>query len=338
MKWNKGFTASYYAYILDPQSFREVSRLEITGGTVKHESSGLRESADIDVVGYNGTEAWVRIYLDARQNGSASHIPLFTGLGCSPGRDIDGVIETSTLQCYSVLKPAQDVLLERGYYVLRGANGAAVAKDLLSVGPAPVKIMAESPVISDTLIAEDGESCLTMAEAIISAINWQITIGGDGTIYLGPRADDTAKAVFDPLDNDAIEPQISVERDWYECPNVLRAVSGDLMAIARDDDPGSPLSTVSRGREIWAEDSASNLGSEEGIAEYARRRLTELQSVALTASYKRRYRPDIGVGDLVRLHYPKQKLDGLFRVDSQSIDLTHGATTDEEVTCYEQGE
>ena len=37
------------------------------------------------------------------------------------------------------------------------------------------------------------------------------------------------------------------------------------------------------------------------------------------------------VGDMVRLHYPAQGLDGLFRVKSQNIELGYNARTTEEV-------
>lgn len=331
MNWNNGFSATYYAYVLDRASWRELKRLQITGGSIKHDTDGLRESADVDCVGYREEkEQWIRIYLDARQNGATAHVPVFTGLASSPSREIDGVYETSTLQCYSVLKPAADVLLDRGYYVLRGSNGAEVVRSLLSVSPAPVVVTGSASTLQENIIAEDGETRLSLADKILAAINWRMSIDGDGTIRIGPRPL-KATVVFDPLENDCIEPQISVERDWYECPNVFRATFGDLTAVARDDDPNSDLSTVTRGREIWAEESSAQIGSGESVAEYARRRLTELQSVALSASYDRRYRPDVAVGDLIRLHYPRQGLDGVFRVESQSIELGYGARTSEEV-------
>lgn len=338
MNWNSGFSAAYYAAILDADTFREIGRLEITGGKINHKADGLRESADIDCVNYEqGTERWIRIYLDARQGRASAHVPLFTGLACSPSRNIEGLLETSTLQCYSVLKPAQDILLDRGYYVIKGQNGAAVLKELLSVTPAPVVITAEAPTLRSTIIAENGETRLTMADRILGAMGWRMTVKGDGTIQIGPEKL-TAVATFDPLNNDCVEPKIKVERDWYECPNVFRAMSDDMTAVARDDDPGSPLSTVGRGREIWAEDTSAKLNSGEDIAAYARRRLKELQSVALLADYDRRYNPDVNVGDLIRLHFPKQGLDGVFRVEAQTVDLGYGAKVNEEVTSYEQGQ
>lgn len=331
MNWKNGYSASYYAYFIDPSSWRETERLEITGGSLSRSADGLRDSADIDCKEYpQGAERYIRIYLDARQGGTSSHVPLFTGLATSPSRDIDGYYETNSLECYSVLKAADDVLLDRGYYVPAEANGAQVVRDLLSCIPAPVIAEASAPGLQTSIIAEDGETRLSMADKVLSAIGWRMKIAGDGTVLLQPEPVDVS-AQFDPIDQDVLEPSIKVDYDWYSCPNVFRAVKEDLSAVARDDSPDSPLSTVSRGREVWAEETSCELNTGESISEYAVRRLKELQRVRLTASYDRRYNPDVLVGDFIRLRYPVQGLDGVFRITSQKIELGFGAKTSEEV-------
>lgn len=331
MKWNNGYSASYYAYVVDPESWRETERLEITGGSINRTAEGLRDSADIECTEYDhGKEKYIRVYLDAGQNGSAAHEALFTGLATSPSRDIDGFYEKKSLACYSVLKAADDVLLPRGYYVPAGSNGAQVIKELLSCIPAPVTAEGTAPGIQMSIIAEDGETRLSMADKVLDAIGWRMRIKGDGNITLLPKPTEPS-AQFDPIEQDVLEPSITVNYDWYECPNVFRAVMEDLSSIARDDSPDSPLSTVSRGREVWAEETSCDLNTGESISEYAVRRLKELQRVRLTADYDRRYDPEVLVGDLVRLHYPVQGLDGIFRVKSQKIELSYGAKTNEEV-------
>ena len=331
MEWNKGFQVSYYAYVIDPESWREKEVLQITGGTIDREEDGLRESANIETVKYEQEEEhWIRVYLDAEQSGAAAHVPVFTGLACSPSMAFDGELYTSTLECFSVLKPANDVLLPRGYYVPSGSNGAKVIKDLLSVTPAPVEIEGEAPDIISAIISEDGETHLSMADKVLKALDWRLRISGDGTITITEKAKDISGS-FDALDQDMIEPEVSISKDWYECPNVFRAVQDDVIAVARDDDPESPLSTVNRNREIWEEETSCEFNSGESIAEYAKRRLKELQKVEITASYDRRFMPDIFVGDLIRIKYPKQGLDSIFEITSQKIELGPGGRTSEEV-------
>ena len=330
MIWSDGFTASYYITLVDPKTWRDNGRHEITGGAVTRSADGLMQSADIDMTEMPSSgEAWVRIWLDASQEG-VEHVPLFTGLTSAPARDINGRRESYQVECYSVLKPADDVLTDRGYYVAAEVPAAQAAARLLSVGPAPVEVEAVSnpPRLKESVIAENGETNLTLARKILDAIGWRIRVDGTGRIHIEQEPDETA-AVFDTAANDVIELSLTDEYDWYSCPNVFRAVSGDLTTVARDDDPASVLSTVSRGREIWAEETSVQLGANESLAAYAIRRLRELQSPARTVSYSRRFDPHVGVGDLIRINHPEIGIDGLFRVRAQDLSLSYGCRTSE---------
>jgi hypothetical protein len=328
--YSKGYSASYYAERVDPATWRDVGVIRLTGGTIKRETTGKRQSADLSCVNYRiPVEQWVRVYLDIRQEGAAAHVPLFTGLAVSPDDDINGSLTLNTLTCYSVLKPAEDVLLARGWYAPAGMSGAELVRRLLSVSPAPIIAEDNSPALAASIVSEDGETHLSMADRILDAIGWRLRIDGDGTIRIMPAAADPV-ARLDPISNDLLEPKIKITADWYNCPNVLMAVAGDVTGVARDDDPDSPLSTVSRGREVWKKESCT-LSAGESVAEYARKRLRELQRVRQTVSYTRRYLPDVMPGDIVGLNYPEQQLTGNYGVQSQSITLGYGARTAEQI-------
>lgn len=328
MIWSSGYTAAFYAAFVDPRTWLDTERFEITGGSVGRTDDALRQNASLTCTDFDEQEErWVRIYMDAEQGGDVSHSALFTGMAISPSREIDGAVTKRDLDCYSVLKPCDDILLQRGWYVPSGKNAAQAIRELLRATPAPVVVEGESPAIKDAIIAEDDETNLTMIDKILKAINWMIQIGGDGTIMLSPVASEPS-IELSALDFDVIETTLSIEKDWYNCPNVFRATMNEMSAVARDDDPKSPLSTVNRGREIWAQDEA-DLSDSETLAEYAKRMLKEAQNVAETAKYTRRFLPDLTVGDLVSLDYPQ--IQGIYRITSQSIDLTFNAKTSEEV-------
>ena len=161
-------------------------------------------------------------------------------------------------------------------------------------------------------------------------MNWRMKLDGYGNIHIGPYSDE-AVATFDALNNDVIEPSLSITHDWYDIPNVYRAVLDDSYAVARDDDPNSPLSTVSRGREIWFEDSSVYLQERETLAEYAERMLKSEQKASTTLSYDRRFDPSVYISDVVRIGYAVQGISGLYLVTSQSITLGYNAKTSEEV-------
>lgn len=338
--WSKGFSARYYISVLDKTTWRDLRRIEITGGTVKREDSDLRESADIDCVNYSETnEQFIRVWLDAKQEGNSSHIPLFTGIATSPSKNINGRLVTNTLECYSVLKIAQDMLLQRGWYAPRGINGGELIKDLLSVIPVDISIAENSPGLDSAIIAEEGENRLSMTDKILSAMTtdglvWRMKLDGYGNISIGPYSREPV-VIFDSLNNDVLEPTLSLTYDWYECPNVYRAVLDDGYAVARDDNPNSPLSVQNRGREVWVEDSSAYLQENETLAEYAERMLKEAQRASTTISYDRRFDPNVYISDVVRLSYPAQQINGLFLVTSQSITLGYNAKTSEEVIQIE---
>lgn len=328
MDWSKGYSASYYAARVDPVTWRDVERFEIVGGTVKRDGNALRESADVKCIGHQiEVEQWIRVYLDARQNGDASHTALFTGIASTPDLDRQMSRPDTNLACYSVLKPVDDVLLPRGWYAAAGRQGGDVLQELLSVTPAPVSIADGSPRLTESIIAEDGETRLTMVDRVLEAIDWRLRINGDGTIEAGPKPMD-ASITFDAIENDVLEPGVQIRADWYACPNVYMAVANGLTGVARDESSG-PLSIKNRGREVWAYESSADLADNESIDQYAARKLKELQRVAKQVSYARRYCPDVVPGDLIRLHYPD--LEGLYTVQSQSVELSYNARTTENV-------
>ena len=350
MDWSKGYSARYYASIVDRKTMRDLgttkfdisqsrnpNRIEIVDGSIKRTYSDLRESADITCTQYDFTnEQIIRIWLDARQNGEASHIPLFTGLAASPKKSYNGSHATNTVECYSMLKVADDILLQRGWYAPVGLDGPTLAKDLLKCVGVNVEVDPTESTereLKSTILAESGDTNLTMVDAILASISWYLRLDGYGDIYIAPipRGQAAKKKTFGSIENDILELSFDREYDWYSAPNVLQAVLDDLVAVARDDDPESSFSTISRGREIWYEDTDVYLNDNETLAEYAHRRLKELQNISTTVNYTRRYDPDIYPLDIVGINYSRQNLIGNFRVYTQTVDLGYGARTSEEV-------
>lgn len=329
MNWIKGFEASYYMTIVDRDTFEDLERIEITDASVNVSDSDLIESANVGCVAYDRGEQWIRLWLDARQDGSQpEHVPMFTGIATSPTESINGVVRQSKLECYSVLKPADEIPLQRGWYAPKGGNGTQIIKELLKTTPAPTVIDdGNSYTLSQNIIAENNESHLSMVSKILKAINWRIKIDGNGTIHVAPKPKGII-ASFDPLENDAVQTRLDVTSDLYKCPNVFQAFVGDGSAIAKDESD-SPVSITSRHREVWKTEDNCDLNDGETLLQYAQRRLKEEQSVAMSVSYIRRFVPDVKVGDYIRLHYPEQNVDGMFVVKSQSFNLIYGSQINE---------
>ncbi|MBR6390022.1 MAG: hypothetical protein IKS16_01655 [Lachnospiraceae bacterium] len=330
MKWDAGYQADYCVKIVDPASWRDLDTYNLTGGSISKSEGSLQETASLNMTEIpEGPEIWIRVYLTAKQALDGDRQALFTGVMSAPATNWNGTFDTYTCECYSVLKPASDVLLRRGWYSPAGISGAAIAAQLLAAGPAPVETADASPLLAASIIAEDGETNLTMAEKILEAINWRIRVSGNGVISVEPKETE-ARLTIDTQEHDIVELQITDTKDLFKCPNVFRATADDLTAIAKDDNPDSILSTVSRGREVWMEETSCTLSENESIAQYALRRLKEEQTPSRKVNYTRRFWPDLTIGDIVMLNMPAQGISGEFRIKTQQIELGYGARTTEE--------
>ena len=334
MRWDKGFSAQYFYTLVDPVTWRDIATYQLIGGSVMKSEDELMQSGDMEITTLpSENEVWVRIYLAARQNDTGVRDALLTGLLQTPQRDWTGVKGVYKAEVYSVLKPAEDILLDRGWYAGAGTDAAMAAAELLGVGPAPVSYAENAPLLEEPVVAESHESNLSMAQKLVAAINWRIRITGYGEISIEPKPTEPA-AEFDNLSNDIMQLNIADKRDWYSCPNVFRAAIGNSMAIARDEDDASPFSIQNRGREIWAEDDSVVLNSGESLEQYATRRLAEAQAPSRSISYDRRYMPDVYPGDMVKIYQPAQGINGSFTVTSQKINFSYGAQVSEECVAY----
>ena len=328
MDYTRGYKASFYAMLLDPVTWLEIERIELISGSISRSNGGLEQTASLTVRDFDQEqEHWIRVYMDATQEADVDHVALFTGLVSAPKENVEGPVATHELECYSVLEPL-DVPLLLGEYIPYGMNAGTAIKRLLKPTPAPVDIAPDAPALEDYIVAEENETNVTMIQKVLDAIGWQMVIEGDGTIEVRPRPE-TVAASFSAIGMDVIEKTLSKTRDWFKTPNVFRATSGDMVAIARDDDPESPLSTVARGREVTSEETDVTLTSDEGLAEYAKRRLKEEQQIVESADYTRRFIPGVMVGDRVDINY--DHLQGEYEVISQNITLTYNAQTEEQV-------
>lgn len=322
MNWNDGYRAQYFMSLVNPTTWRDVQTVDIIGGTVTKTTDGMMQSADVEMT-QNVGEKIVRIWLNAKQDDDGDRAAIFTGLLQTPGTNWDGVRESHKAVCYSVLKPAADILLPRGWYAAQGANAAAVAADLLDV-LAPVSVEGTSPKLTQYIVAESNETQLSMAWKILNSIGWRIRIDGEGNIVVCPNASEPIVRL-DTNVNDIVELAVTDEQDLYSCPNVFRAISGDQSVTVYDN-----AAIEARGREIWAQNERCVLNDGESLGEYAQRRLKELQAPARKVKYSRRFLPDVLPGDIAELSFPGQNVLGDFIIKRQQIALGFNATVREE--------
>jgi hypothetical protein len=337
MDWAKGYTSRYSLHILDEMTWRDIAELEMAECEIDCDADGMMQSAEISVpalyddgTGDTARERWARVYMDVSQEGESARYALFTGLVSAPERNYKNGVVSYKMTCYSVLKPPNDIYLQRGYYAPVATSGAELIAQLLSTSPAPITAAGGSPQLKTAIVAEDDETALTMARKIADAIDWRIRIDGMGAVSIEPKPTDTV-ARFDALSADVITSEFTDTSDWYGCPNVFRAVMDGEVAVARDE-TSDRLSIAARGREIWQQETDVELSDGETLAQYAQRKLAEAQKSARKLSYDRRYYDGVGVGDRVRISYPADGIDGVFEVTSQTIQAGTPCKVSEEVS------
>lgn len=328
MDWTKGYTAGYRLAVMNKKTWREIDNIEVISGTVTKTTEGLRETAQVTVTDWPyETEQWVRLVLETKQGDTIERWPVFTGLATAPSISYDGGRKTVALECYSGLKSLEDYILPRGWYAPAGADIGQVLSKLFEKTPAPFSYIQPAPVLSESIVAEEGETAQTVADKILGATSWRLRVSGDGAIRLEPACRSPV-ITLDPVNADIIEPAIDVTADWYSAPNVFIATTDTTVGVAKDE-TGGRLSIEARGREVIKEEHVEATGIDVSIV--ARQKLEEAQAVEQTARYNRRYWNGVYPGDIIALAYPDQGLTGWYRVTAQTVTCSHAGRTSEEV-------
>lgn len=330
MDWNQGYTATFRLYSVNQSTWGDGDEIEnlVSASVTKDNESSLIEDASISIDG-EPIKGYVRLVLEAKNTSGMAKVNLGTFLVTSPKRSINGVLTTIDLECYSVLKPADDKLLPPGWYFPEGGDPIAGASELLSnCLKCPVE-PAESDIRTDQVkIAESNETALSMAKYLLEDTNWFIYIDGRGCVSIKKKPDNIVK-MFDTYENDVLMPNITDETDIFEVPNILRVTdsSGNYETIYNNDD-NSSTSISALGWEKWAAEQLE-LDYGESLVGKGAERMEKLSKSTRKISYTREFNPDVKLNDIGLYLLPQQGIVGAFRVISQSIELGAGVTVNE---------
>ena len=281
----------------------------------------LLESASIEVqmpLGDEWEDGWYRFEGLFSQEGARERIPMGTFLVEAASDHVDFGTQSSTMDGWSVLKPAADVYMAVGDYVPKGADGAAYAASLLSQSiPAPVSV-AGGFTLDDPIVYGKDSSVLKVVWDLLDAGGYCIRISGMGEVAIGPKP---KVGEWEPCDaKAALFPGVDRELDITSVPNVYRAYSETAWAEAVNDDPESRVSTVSRGRRVEMVDTSPTRVDGETLGSYCARRLEEESTLFRSFTYTRELDPDARPFDIARESLPEIGMEGDMRIVSQSIE------------------
>jgi len=196
-----------------------------------------------------------------------------------------------------------------------------------------------SPTLQYDFVSNTNDTVLSFVTDLIANAKYELGLGEKGNILFLPKQElESIQPIwtFDDSNSSILLPEITVNHDLYGIPNkveVIYSYGGDYKeAVAINDDPNSPTSTVSRGRTIPYRDTSPSLRgyqSQEQIDAYAERLLKELSTLEYTVSYTHAYCP-VRIGDCVRLNYTRAGITGIkAKVISQNIKAEPGCQVSE---------
>ena len=339
--WTKSMKQTFKYYIVDPGTWKDDKEITtVKSSSIKRdEDSETLGSATIDVDDLLG-EDYVRVYLIASQNGVEEKVPLGTFLVQTPSSSFDGKIRSVSMDAYTPLLELKEKQPPIGYSVLKDENIMELAYRLVRENArAPVVEAISDETLFDDFVAYTDDTYLSFVSDLIANAKYNFDIDELGRILFAPEQ---KIASLQPVwtyndDNSSIlYSDIDIDHDLYGIPNVVEVIysngGNNYYARVVNDDPNSPLSTVSRGREIVYRVTDPDLigdPTSNQIQEYAENTLKNLSSVEYTVSYSHGYCP-VRVGDCVRLNYNRAGLTDIkAKVISQTITCESGCKVDE---------
>lgn len=339
--WAASMQQTFEYYVVDSKSWKDTRLLDkVTSCTITRDSGAeTLGSASIDVVD-SLDECYVRAYLVIIQNGIKNKYPLATFLIQTPSSSFNGKTHATSIDAYTPLLELKEKYPPLGYFVSKDCNimdrAYSLANDSMQ---APVVTAKSEAVVFSDFIADPDDTMLSFITDLITSAKYGLELDELGRLLFAPKQDTTLLQpvwTFDDSNSSILMPEISLEHDIYGIPNVVEVTystdSEYYYARVTNDDSNSPVSTVSRGREIVhrvSNPEITGIPSYELIYAYAESLLKELSSIEYTVTYIHGYCP-VRLGDCVRLNYARSNIINIkAKVISQSISCKPGCPVNE---------
>jgi len=286
------------------------------------------ETATMTIVGDEPPADYYRLVLIAEQDGTWERQDVATLLYERTSGTADHGVRTLTLAGRSVLWPASVRVMPLTAYAPAGADGAQYVGRLLAACiHAPVEV-AGGFTLAANVVHEPGTTVLQAAWDVLRAGNHTMIVDGSGRVSIVPVAS-SPSLVLDAAGAALVRPGIKYTLDYSDVPNRYIAIDDFGSAIAVNDSPSSPTSTVARGCYVDEYDDSPVRVGGETLDAYARRRLSELSVVRMERTYRRKWWPEVYPLDVVRASLASVRLDGDLRIEPQSLQCGAGITVTE---------
>ena len=339
--WLESMQQTFEYYIVDPNTWKDIEQINNVISTTINRDADVETlgSASFDVTETVG-ECYIRVYLITIQNGVKGKFPLGTFLVQTPSSSFDGRIRRVTMDAYTPLLELKENFPPIGYFTPKGDNILSTAIDLIDEhARAPVVITHDDATIPYDFVSNTEDTWLSYISDLIANAKYGFELDEMGRILFAKKQDIASLQpvwTYEDGENSILYPDQDMSHDLYGIPNVVEVTyskdSENYYVKVINDDPNSPTSTVSRGREIMyrvTSPEVTGIPTFEQIKEYAEQLLRDLSTVEYTLSYTHAYCP-VRVGDCVRINSKRAGLTDIkAKVISQSIKCEPGCPVSE---------
>ena len=339
--WTSTMQQAFEYYIVDPGTWKDIRKIDtIISSSIKRDlSAETLGSAIINTTESLG-ECYIRIYLITIQNGIREKHPLGTFLVQTPSYSFDGKNKSISLDAYTPLLELKENPPPLGYSILEDQNILTTAIQIIREQVrAPIIITANDETLFSNFVADVNDTWITFIIDLLSNAKMSLGLDELGRVMFIPEQKTAALQpvwTYDDSNSSILYPNLDIDHDLYGIPNVVEVIYSNGVShyygTAINDDPSSPISTVTRGRKITHRITDPGLPgnpSQKQIQQYAELVLKNLSTLEYTVTYTHGYCP-VRLGDCVRLNYNRAGLNGVkAKVISQTIDCVPGCPVTE---------
>lgn len=334
--WTSTMQQTFEYYIVDPGTWKDSKKINtiIESKISRDLEAETLGSASITITESIG-ECYIRIYLITIQNRKREKHPLGTFLVQTPSYSFDGKVKSITMDAYTPLIELKEKNPPIGYSIYKNENILERACDILKKQMrAPIITSGKDATLTDNFVANLDDTWITFVNDLLENVDMRLELDELGKVLISPKQELSSLQpiwTFDTGNSSILYPNFDIDHDLYGIPNVVEVVysngSKTICSTAVNDDPNSPVSTISRGRKIIrrvTDPSVIGNPSENELKRYAEQLLKQLSSIEYTINFTHGYCP-VRIGDCVRLNYETAGLKNIkAKVISQSISCVPG--------------
>lgn len=358
--WVERFRAQYRYVRVSRASGEELEQLHnvLTGGTLERNlDTDIKESGSIEVAGRLDIGGdLLRVYLDASfVDGTSETVCLGTFLPAVQRSSLGLGVEKQSVQLSGRLQELQDMQFVEPFQVPAGTNLVDEAKRLCTEVGLVVETDQSDLTASDSLfygVQADSQEEAASESTRLSVVNdllqranfdtartdtWgtvlmrRTTAIANRSIVWEFREGETARFLSEFEDNTETSGIANVFYAVYTGAPSDDAETVVTIGKAVDDDPTSPWSTVSLGREIVQRSDYDEYTSQEEATAEAERLLTENRQKTRKLTLQHVYQP-VTISDAILLDYPTAGIiETVYGVRKQTLNLSAGCLTESEI-------